>query len=221
MVASKRRPSARRSADDLPRVEVSSRAEWRRWLAAHAERASGVWLVTYKKAADAKRYLCYDDIVEEALCFGWVDSLPRSLDASRSMRLVTPRRPSSAWSAINKSRVERLAAEKKMTPAGLGVIARAKADGSWSKLDAVEALVVPSDLRRALALHKPAADRFEAFPRSSKRVILEWIAAARSPTTRAKRIEETARLAAKDERANHWRRSRLQSFRARAPRSGT
>lgn len=93
-------PNRRRQGDGLPRVEVASRAAWRRWLASHHQRATGAWLVTYKKAADPRRYLSYDDIVEEALCFGWIDSLPRSLDAARSMRLVAPRRPKSAWSAV-------------------------------------------------------------------------------------------------------------------------
>lgn len=193
------------SSADRPRVEVHSRAEWRRWLAAHHTQPDGIWLVTYKKTADPRRYLSYDDIVEEALCFGWVDSLPRTVDASRSMRLVAPRRAKSAWSAVNKARVEKLVAARKMAPAGLDAVARAKADGSWAQLDAVEALTVPPDLRRALAAHPPAATHFEAFPRSSKRLILEWIASARTPETRDKRVLETARLAAENQRANHWR----------------
>jgi uncharacterized protein YdeI (YjbR/CyaY-like superfamily) len=184
---------------------VKSRAEWRRWLAAHHAQANGVWLVTYKKAADPKRYLSYDDIVEEAICFGWVDSLPRTVDAQRSMRLVAPRRPKSAWSAVNKARVERLAAAGRLAPSGLAVIERAKADGSWSKLNEVEALVTPPDLTAALARHGSATVNFASFPRSSKRIILEWIASAKSEATRLKRIEETARLAAENRRANHWR----------------
>lgn len=194
---------ARRAGAELPRVEVESRAGWRRWLSANHAREGGVWLVTYKKAADPRRYLSYDDIVDEALCFGWIDSLPRSLDAERSMRLVAPRKAKSGWSAVNKARVERLVAARKMAPAGLRAIERAKADGSWGKLDAVEALVVPRDL--AAALGARARAYFDAFPRSSKRIILEWIAGARTPETRAKRVEETARLAAENRRANHWR----------------
>jgi len=196
---------ARRAGAELPRVEVESRAAWRRWLSANHARAQGIWLVTYKKTADPRRYLSYDDIVDEALCFGWVDSLPRSLDAERSMRLVAPRKPKSGWSRVNKARVERLMADGKMTPAGLRAIERAKADGSWAKLDAVEALVVPRDLAAALGQNAKARAFFDEFPRSSKRIILEWIAGARTPETRAKRVEETARLAAKNQRANHWR----------------
>ena len=206
MVAKARGASeARRAGAELPRVEVESRAAWRRWLSANHARAQGIWLVTYKKTADPRRYLSYDDIVDEALCFGWVDSLPRSLDAERSMRLVAPRKPKSGWSRVNKARVERLMADGKMTPAGLRAIERAKADGSWAKLDAVEALVVPRDLAAALGQNAKARAFFDEFPRSSKRIILEWIAGARTPETRAKRVEETARLAAKNQRANHWR----------------
>ena len=193
------------SRSELPRIEVSSRAEWRRWLAKHHREPHGVWLVTYKKTADPKRYLSYDDIVEEAICFGWVDSLPRALDAYRSMRLVAPRRPKSAWSAVNKARVARLISKKKMARAGLAVIERAKSDGSWARLDHVDALVVPPDLRRALAARPKAGAFFDDFPRSSKRLILEWITSARTTETRARRVEETARLAAKNQRAHHWR----------------
>ena len=189
----------------LPRIEVHSRAEWRRWLAQNHARTEGVWLVTAKKAASAAGFLSYDDIVEEALCFGWIDSLPRSVDARRSMRLVAPRRPSSAWSRVNKARIERLVAAKKLAAPGRAAVARAKADGSWTRLDAVEALVIPDDLAAALRRHSGARAHFDAFPRSSKRLILEWITTAKRPQTRAKRVEETARLAAKNERANHWR----------------
>jgi uncharacterized protein YdeI (YjbR/CyaY-like superfamily) len=190
---------------ELPQVEVASRAEWRRWLTKHHPQATGIWLVTWKKAADPAKYLSYDDIVEEALCFGWVDSLPRTVDAQRSMRLVAPRKAGSSWSAVNKARVEQLTAAKLMTPAGLKVIERARRDGSWSKLDEVEQLVVPADLAKALAAHARAAEYFDAFPRSSKRLILEWIHGATTAPTRVKRVTETARLAAENRRANHWR----------------
>lgn len=211
MVANRRAPSTpkakRRAGAELERVEVQSRTEWRRWLEAHHRQPNGIWLVTYKKAADPNRFLSYGDIVEEAICFGWVDSLPHTLDAKRSMRLVAPRRPKSAWSAVNKARVESLIAAKKMAPSGLAAVERAKADGSWSKLDGVEALVTPPDLMRELARRGRAAEHFASFPRSSKRIILEWIAGAKTDATRRKRVEETARKAAENRRANHWRQS--------------
>ena len=197
---------ARKAATDLPRVEVRSRDEWRRWLSANHDRPKGIWLVTYKKRAAPLWFLSYDEIVEEALCFGWIDSLPRTVDARRSMRLVAPRRPKSAWSAVNKARVERLLADGKMAPAGVAAVERAKRDGSWTKLDRVENLVVPPDLLRALGERPGASAYFEAFPRSSRRIILEWIASAKGAETRARRVDETAALAAKNLRAHHWRR---------------
>lgn len=189
-----------------PRVEVKSRAALRRWLTAHHAQPTGVWLVTWKRAAKPTWYVSYDEVVEEALCFGWIDSQPKTLDDARSMRRLAPRRPKSAWSAVNKARVERLVAAGLMTKAGLAAVERAKADGSWGALDAVERLEVPDDLARALASFPKARENFDAFPRSSKRLILEWVNAAKRPETRQKRVSETARLAAKNERANHWRR---------------
>lgn len=151
------------------------------------------------------RHVPYGDIVEEALCFGWVDNLPRKLDAERSMLLVSPRRTGSAWSKLNKDRAERMIAAGLMTSAGLGRIAQAKKDGLWSKLDGVDALDVPDDLASAFKAHGMAAENWEGFPRSVRRGILEWIAQARRPETRARRISETASKAALNKRANQWR----------------
>jgi uncharacterized protein YdeI (YjbR/CyaY-like superfamily) len=190
--------------DDLPRLVVDSRKAWRQWLQNNHRSSGAIWLVTYKKA-DAARYLPYNDIVEEALCFGWVDSLPRSLDAARSMLLLAPRKPKSAWSRLNKERAERLIAEGRMHAAGLAVIEAAKASGTWTKLDQIEELKVPDDLAKELARNRKAREFFEAFPRSVKRGILEWIIQARKPETRARRVADTVRLAADNKRANQWR----------------
>lgn len=188
---------------DHARIEIASRAELRQWLAANHGQAASIWLVTWKKGDP--RHLPYNDLVEEALCFGWVDSLPRKLDASRSMILLSPRRPGSAWSKPNKDRVARLIRDGLMTSAGLAKIEAAKRSGAWTKLDAVEALTVPDDLAAALRASPLAADHWERFPRSVKRGILEWIEQAKRPETRAKRIAETATRAAQGERANQWR----------------
>jgi len=189
--------------DEFEQVEVQSREDLRRWLKRHHGRAESIWLVTFKKpAGDA--YLPYDDLVEEALCFGWIDSRPKALDAERSMRLLSPRKTGSAWSRANRERVERLIGEGLMAPAGLARVEAAKRDGSWDRLAAVEAGVVPGDLRAALRRHRGATAHFEAFPPSSKRIILEWIESAKRPETRANRIAETAEKAARNERANHY-----------------
>ena len=185
-------------------VHPKSRREWRLWLEANHTRPQGVWLVTYKKATGKPR-LDYEEAVEEALCFGWIDSKGNKLDEERSMLWMAPRNPGTGWSRINKERIARLVQAGRVAPAGLAKIEAAKQDGSWSALDAVEALEIPSDLKKALGEFPNAKKYFEAFPRSAKRGILEWISHAKKPETRAKRIEETVRLAAENIRANQWR----------------
>lgn len=186
---------------EFERIAAASREDLRAWLAANHRQTDSIWLVTWKKAA-GERHLPYNDIVEECLCFGWVDSLPRKLDDQRTMLLLSPRKPGSAWSAANKARVRKLIASGLMTPAGLARVEAAKADGSWSFLDDVETLAIPDDLSRALKAHPPAAKLFAAFPPSTRRGVLEWIKQAKTPETRAKRVTETARLAADNIRAN-------------------
>ena len=143
--------------------------------------------------------------VDDALYFGWIDSRPRMLDAARAMLYVSPRRPGSGWSAVNKRRIGRLAAVGQMTPAGQALIDAAKADGPWTRLDAVDALQVPPDLAGALTAQAGAQVHWDAFPRSAKRGILEWIAGAKTASTLEKRVCEAATLAARRERANAWK----------------
>jgi uncharacterized protein YdeI (YjbR/CyaY-like superfamily) len=184
--------------------QALSRVEWRSWLEQNHTRDEGVWLITYKQSS-AKLRLSYDEMVEEALCFGWVDSKPGKLDDERTMLYFAPRKGGSGWSRPNKERVERMIAAGQMTAAGLAKIEAAKQDGSWSVLDDVEDLVVPPDLAAALDSYPVARANWEAFPRSAKRGILEWIVNAKTPATRAKRIHETAELAKQNIRANQWR----------------
>ncbi len=181
-----------------------SRAEWRAWLEQNHTRTAGVWLITYKKVTGQPR-VEYDDAVEEALCFGWIDSKPNKLDDERSMLWFAPRKPGTGWSKPNKERVERMIAAGLMAPAGLAKVEAAQQDGSWLALDAVEALEMPLDLEVALAANPPAQQHWDVFPRSVKRGILEWIANAKRPETRARRVAETAELAAQNRRANQWR----------------
>lgn len=180
-----------------------SRAAWRQWLEKNHSRTEGVWLVSFKKATGKPR-VDYEESVEEALCFGWVDSKANRLDDERTMLWFAPRKPKTGWSRPNKERVARLLAAGLVHPAGLAKIEQAQADGSWSSLDGVELLEVPADLRDALAAFPHASDHFEAFPRSVKRGILEWILVAKKPETRARRVSETARLANENVRANQW-----------------
>ncbi|XVJ71184.1 MAG: hypothetical protein HEQ39_17410 [Rhizobacter sp.] len=155
-------------------VHPLTRDEWRAWLQAQHQRDEGVWLVSYKKAS-GKPSLGYDAVVEEALCFGWVDSKPRKLDEHRTMLWFSPRKPKSAWSRPNKERVARLMEQGLMHSSGLAKIKAAQADGSWTALDEVEQLIIPADLEEELARHPDATAHFNGFPRSAKRGILEWI----------------------------------------------
>jgi len=183
-------------------VEVTRRKQWRDWLQANHQRSEPIWLVTYKKHC-ADRHLSYDSVVEEILCFGWIDSLVRRLDADRKQQLMSPRRRGSSWSALNKRRVAALTASGHMMPAGAAAVEAAKADGSWSVYDDCEALIEPPDLAAALDGPPEARARWADFSDSSKKGILWWIKSAKRAPTRAKRIRETARLAALGLRANH------------------
>jgi uncharacterized protein YdeI (YjbR/CyaY-like superfamily) len=187
-------------------VHPKSRKEWRAWLEKNHTRQQGIWLITYKKITGKPRF-DYEEAVEEALCFGWVDSKGNKLDDERSMLWMAPRKRSSKWSKLNKQRVEKLARAGLMAPAGLAKVEAAKQDGTWSALDAVEALEIPTDLEDALDENPVAKGFFEGFPRSVKRGILEWILNAKRPETRAKRIAETVDLAERNIRANQWRQS--------------
>lgn len=190
-------------SDAYEQVTVRSRDEWRSWLAEHHGSSPGIWLITYKRGAGPA--VAYDDIVEEALAHGWVDSRPRRLDDARSMLLVTPRKPRSSWSKANKARVARLEQAGLMTDAGRMAVEAAKENGAWDALDAVERLEEPDDLKQALDADPDARRHWDAFPPSTRRAILEWIGAAKRPETRDRRVGETATLAAQNVRANQWR----------------
>ena len=191
-------------SQSYPLVQIENRAQWRDWLAAHHATSPGIWLVTWKKTA-GRQYLPYDDIVEEALAFGWVDSQPKTVDSQRSARLLTPRRPASNWSQLNKQRVERLVAAGLMQPAGLAAVAAAKANGRWTTLDMTETLAEPADLAAALDAVPAARAHWDHFPRSARRAILEWVGNAKNAATRQARVERTASDAARGIRANQWR----------------
>jgi uncharacterized protein YdeI (YjbR/CyaY-like superfamily) len=190
--------------DAHPQFQPSSRAEWRQWLAAHHASAPGVWLVYCKKASGLPS-LSYAEAVEEALCFGWIDSHPRKLDAERTQLLFTPRKPRSGWSRVNKERLQRLEAAGLLMPAGRAAMARARQNGAWESLDAAEAGHIPADLAAALAANAAAQTNFTAFSSSARKQILTWVLAAKQAATRARRVAETVRLAALGKRANHDR----------------
>jgi uncharacterized protein YdeI (YjbR/CyaY-like superfamily) len=186
--------------DDKPHVRADDRATWRTWLEANHATTRGAWLVTWRPRS-GRQGLDYGEAVEEALCFGWVDSTAGTIDDERGKLYFAPRKTRSAWSASNKARVERLIAARRMAPAGLAAIERAKANGSWETLDTVERLEVPGDLAAALDEHQPAAVNFAAFSPWARKMMLAWVATARRPETRAERVMKIADAAARNERA--------------------
>ena len=189
---------------ERPTVEPQTRAEWRAWLEANHGAAPGVWVVFKRAATAGPGDPAYEALILEALCFGWVDSRPGAVDERRTKLYFAPRKPGSSWASSNKTRVEALAAAGLMAPAGLAAVARAKADGSWSRIDGSEAGIEPPDLHAALGRHPGAQTNWDAFPRGVRRAILQWVEQAKRPATRAARLEETASLAAQNIRANPW-----------------
>jgi uncharacterized protein YdeI (YjbR/CyaY-like superfamily) len=185
--------------EDAPLVRADDRATWRGWLETNHASASGAWLVTWRRGQGP--VLDYGEAVEEALCFGWIDSRGGKLDERRTKLYFAPRKSNSQWSASNKERVQRLSAAGLMHRAGLAAIERAKENGSWTALDEVERGIIPADLAKAFEANPPSAARFAAFPWSARREILVWIASAKRPETRAARIADTAVRAARNERS--------------------
>jgi uncharacterized protein YdeI (YjbR/CyaY-like superfamily) len=184
---------------DAPEVFADDRRTWRAWLEANHAASAGAWLVTWRSRS-GKQGLPYEDAVEEALCFGWVDGTAGTVDEERGKLYFAPRKPNSGWAATNKARVERLIADGRMAPAGLAAIERAKANGSWALLDSVERLEIPPDLVVELESRPPAATNFGAFPPSVRKQALTSLVMAKRPETRAERVRRIAEAAARNER---------------------
>jgi uncharacterized protein YdeI (YjbR/CyaY-like superfamily) len=180
-------------------ITPKSRKEWRAWLKKHHRVAQGVWVVYAKKHTGIPS-LTWQEGVEEALCFGWIDSLRHAVDATYFKQLYTPRKPKSTWSAINKASVERLIAGGLMAAAGLAAIEIAKANGRWSSIDQVESHTLPDDFKAALAKNKKAREGYEAFSPFVRKQFLYRLNSAKRPETRAKRIAEL--IAAAEKRRN-------------------
>ena len=184
-----------------PLLHLKTWEEWRAWLKQNHDKSDGVWFVSWKKAT-GKPVIPYTNAVDEALCFGWIDSKVKRIDEERAMRMFTPRNPKSQWSRINKNKVARLLEQGLMTAAGMKLVKAAKADGSWNVSDEIEDLVIPPDLASALAENDAAGEYFRNLPDSWKKSALWWIKSARRPETRAERIAKTVRLAAENRLAN-------------------
>ncbi|WP_062297160.1 YdeI/OmpD-associated family protein [Demequina maris] len=185
--------------DGARRIHPEDADEWRAWLAAHHTDTTGVWVATWRKAS-GNVGLTYDELVRQALCFGWIDAVTRKLDDDRTLQYCAPRKRGSGWARTNKARLEELEEAGLVMPAGAAVIAAAKADGSWTLLDDVEDLIVPADLAAALAARPGAREHFDGFPPSARKQMLAHVALAKRPATRDARIAAIADAAARGER---------------------
>ena len=190
--------------NNVQTFHAKSRKEWRKWLEKNHSTEKSVWLVIYKKESEIPS-VYYPEAVDEALCFGWIDSKPNKRDEDSYYQFFAKRNPKSNWSKVNKEKIAKLIEKGLMQSAGLEMIEIAKENGTWTALDEVENLIIPDDLQELFSDNKTAFENWERFPPSSKRGILEWILNTKKPETRQKRIEETVSLAEKDLRANHYR----------------
>ena len=187
------------SQDQLEKFYAKNRREWRQWLKEHYNSSTGVWLIYYKKNT-SKPHVEYEEAVEEALKYGWIDSKTKFIDEERYMQVFTPRKPGSVWSKSNKGRIKKLIKNGQMKPAGLEKINTAKKDGSWTILNDIEDLIIPEDLKNTLKQNTVAYKNFEAFTDSTKKQVLYWITSAKMKDTRLRRIKKTVELAAKNKK---------------------
>lgn len=193
----------------MPKKEIETicpknQAEWRKWLENNHIVKDAVWLIAYKKSSGISSVL-WEETVDVALCYGWIDSVRKPIDHEKYMQYYGKRKPNGTWSKINKEKIEILIAEGLMTEAGLKTIETAKENGSWTILDEVEALIVPADLLQAFEKHEGAESFFVSLSNSRKKILLAWIVFAKRPETRSKRILEIALSAAEKKMPKHLR----------------
>ena len=180
-----------------------SRKEWREWLQDNHDRKQSVWLIYYKKKSNIPTII-YSEAVDEAHCFGWIDSKSKPLDENKFMQFFSQRKEKSVWSKVNKEKIERLVKEGLMTKAGYEIIDKAKQNGSWTILDEAEALIIPDDLDKEFRKRNNAKEYFLNLSRSDKRNILQWLVLAKRQETREKRITEIVELADKKQKPKQF-----------------
>ncbi|MEL6287269.1 MAG: YdeI/OmpD-associated family protein [Pseudomonadota bacterium] len=185
--------------EDYTQVEICAPAGLRSWLEANHAQEASVWLVTWKKDAAPEKYVSRDDVLDELIAFGWIDGIRRKLDDSRTMQLIAPRK-TQHWAKSYKVRAARLEAEGRMHAAGQASIAEGKANGLWSIMDDVDALIVPDDLAEALADTPTAEDFFHAAAPSYRRNVLRWLKLAKTEKTRANRVAKITSTSARAEK---------------------
>ncbi len=184
--------------ENYAKVEITSREALRAWLMKHHRQPESVWLVTYKKSQPDK-YISRWEVLDELICFGWIDGIRRKLDDHRTTQLISQRRVEH-WASSYKERAAKLIEEGKMHASGLEKIESSKAKGLWDFMDDVDNLVVPEDLEAALLRHHDAAAFFHSINPSSKRFALRWLKLAKTDKTRNSRIQKLVELAKKGEK---------------------
>jgi len=189
---------------EIETISPKNRQEWREWLQENHDKKQSVWLIYYKKKSNFPT-VTYSEAVDEALCFGWIDSKAKPLDEEKFMQFFSRRKAKSVWSRINKEKIERLIHEGLMTTAGYHIIEIAKQNGSWTILDEAEALTIPGDLEEAFQNRPNAKNYFSSLSRSDKRNILQWLVLAKKQETRQKRISEIAELAEQNQKPKQFR----------------
>ena len=176
--------------------------DWRKWLIANSDIKQAVWVVFYKQASGFPS-ITWSDAVDEALCFGWIDSKKIKIDDQKSHHYFSKRKPNGTWSKINKDKIKKLFLENKMAVSGLQSVEQAKKNGSWNLLDDVEDLILPDDLQLAFE-NEPAAFHFyRTLSKSNKKNILLWMVMAKLPETRLKRINTIIECALQNKKPPH------------------
>lgn len=191
------------SINEIEKYYPENKQQWRKWLIKNHIKKEAVWLILYKKNV-GKPTITWSDAVDEALCFGWIDSVKKVLDSERSVQFFSKRKAKSTWSKINKEKVQKLIAHGLMSEAGFKCIEIAKGNGSWEILDSVEELIIPNDLEMELKARKNAMDFFVSLSKSVRKAMLQWIVLARMPETRQRRIIDIASLAAKKQKPKQF-----------------
>lgn len=181
---------------DIETFYPTSQKEWRAWLQKNHESTPAIWLLQYK-AKSGIPSLSWSEAVDEALCFGWIDSIRKSVDHEKFIQCFSKRKPKSGWSKINKAKIEVLIAEGRMAKAGFESIETAKQNRSWTLLDEVEELMVPEELKKAFDSFEGSEAFFMSLSKSTRKHMLHWVTLAKRPETKEKRSSEIAELASK------------------------
>ncbi|MGB1004086.1 MAG: YdeI/OmpD-associated family protein [Salibacteraceae bacterium] len=189
---------------NVPDFCPQNQEDWRKWLELNHEKESAIWVVFFKKKSP-KHNLSWSDSVDEALCFGWIDSTKKTMDNERFKQYFSKRKAKSNWSKVNKDKVKTLIEKGLMKEAGYKSIEVAKENGSWTILDGVEALIIPQDLKKELANFNGAEEYFGRLSKSAKKILLHWVLSAKRIETRKKRILEIAENASNKMKPKQFR----------------